>query len=154
MSTEQIGTGRVSTGTGAERADVRATPPSAKSTADLVREVTELVPRLVQEEMALAKAELTEKGKHAGVGAGLFGSGGLFAFFAVALLITAAVLGLAEVVPAWASALIIAAVLLVIAGILALLGRSQVKKAVPPVPTKAVDSTKQDVQAVKESARR
>jgi hypothetical protein len=137
-----------------ESVTTHTNPATTKPTADLVREVTELVPRLVREEMALAKAELTEKGKHAGVGAGLFGSGGLFAFFAVALLITAAVLGLAEVVPAWASALIIAAVLLVIAGILALLGRSQVKKAVPPVPTKAVDSTKQDVQAVKESARR
>jgi uncharacterized membrane protein YqjE len=112
------------------------------------------VPRLVQEELALAKAELTEKGKHAGVGAGLFGGGGLFAFFGLALLITAAVLGLAEAVPAWAAALIIAAVLLVLAAILALVGRSQVKQAAPPVPTEALDSTKRDVQAVKESARR
>jgi uncharacterized membrane protein YqjE len=130
------------------------TTPAAKSTADLIRDVTELVPRLVQEELALAKAELTEKGKHAGVGAGLFGGGGLFAFFGLAVLIAAAVLGLAEAVPAWASALIVGAILLVLAGILALVGRSQVKQAVPPMPTKAVDSTKQDVQAVKESARR
>jgi uncharacterized membrane protein YqjE len=135
--------------------DVSArTTPAAKSTADLVRDVTELVPRLVQEEFALAKAELTEKGKHAGVGAGLFGGGGLFAFFGLAVLIAAAVLGLAEAVPAWASALIVAAVLLVIAGVLALVGRSQVRQAVPPVPAMAVDSTKHDVQAVKESARR
>jgi len=112
------------------------------------------VPRLVQEELALAKAELTQKVKHAGFGAGLFGGGGLFAFFSLALLITAAVLGLAEAVPAWASALIVAAVLLVVAGILAVLGRSQIKQAVPPVPTEAVDSAKQDVQAVKESAQR
>jgi uncharacterized membrane protein YqjE len=137
-----------------EGVNTRTTPATTKSTADLVREVTELVPRLVQEEFALAKAELSEKGKHAGVGAGLFGGGGLFAFFGVALLITAAVLGLAEAIPAWASALIVAAVLLVLAAILALIGRNQVKQAVPPVPTKAVDSTKQDVQAVKESARR
>jgi uncharacterized membrane protein YqjE len=137
-----------------EGVNTRTTPATTKSTADLVREVTELVPRLVQEEFALAKAELSEKGKHAGVGAGLFGGGGLFAFFGVALLITAAVLGLAEAIPAWASALIVAAVLLVLAAVLALIGRNQVKQAVPPVPTKAVDSTKQDVQAVKESARR
>jgi uncharacterized membrane protein YqjE len=130
------------------------TTPAAKSTADLVRDVTELVPRLVQEEFALAKAELTEKGKHAGVGAGLFGGGGLFAFFGLAVLIAAAVLGLAEAVPAWVSALIVAVVLFVVAAILALIGRSQVKQAVPPVPTEAVDSTKRDVQAVKESARR
>lgn len=130
------------------------TPAAAKSTADLVRDVSELVPRLVREELALAKAELSDKGKHAGIGAGLFGGGGLFAFFGIAALITAAVLGLAEAVPAWLSALIVAVVLLVLAGILALVGKSQVKRAVPPVPTKAVDSTKHDVQAVKESARR
>lgn len=135
--------------------DVKArTEPATKSTADLVRDVTELVPRLVQEELALAKAELAEKGKHAGVGVGLFGGGGLFAFFGIAVLIAAAVLGLAEALPAWASALIVAAILLLLAGILALVGRSQVKQAVPPLPSEAVDSTKQDVQAVKESARR
>jgi uncharacterized membrane protein YqjE len=141
-----------------ESTHTRATPSTSKSTskstADLVREVTELVPRLVQEELALAKVELTEKGKHAGVGAGLFGGGGLFAFFGLALLLTAAVLGLAEAMPAWAAALIVAAVVLVVAAILVLVGRSQVKRATPPVPTAALDSTKQDVQAVKESARR
>jgi hypothetical protein len=130
------------------------TPAAAKSTAELVRDVTELVPRLVREELNLAKAELSAKGKHAGVGAGLFGGGGLFAFFGLAVLIAAAVLGLAEAVPAWASALIVAAVLLLVAGVLTLVGRSQVRQAVPPLPEQAVDSTKHDVQAVKESARR
>jgi hypothetical protein len=135
---------------------VRPADPSrvGKSTADLVRDVSELVPRLVREELNLAKAEISEKGKHAGAGVGLFGGGGLFAFFGVAVLIAAAVLGLAEAVPAWLSALIVAVVLLALAGIMAMIGRSQVRKAIPPVPQKAVDSTKQDVQAVKESARR
>ncbi len=128
--------------------------PETRSTAELVRDMSELVPRLVREELNLAKAELTEKGKHAGIGAGLFGGGGLFAFFGVAVLIAAAVLGLAEAVPAWASALIVAAVLLILAAVLALVGRSQVKQAVPPLPAQAVDSAKLDVQAVKESAHR
>jgi Putative Actinobacterial Holin-X, holin superfamily III len=134
-------------------ATTRLEPP-AKSTAELIRDVSELVPRLVREEVALAKAELVNKGKHAGVGAGLFGGGGLFAFFGIAVLIAAAVLGLAEVVPAWASALIVGVVLLILAGILVLAGRSQVRQAVPPVPEQAVDSTRHDVQAVKESVRR
>jgi VIT1/CCC1 family predicted Fe2+/Mn2+ transporter len=128
--------------------------PENRSTAELVRDMSELVPRLVREELNLAKAELTEKGKHAGIGAGLFGGGGLFAFFGVAVLIAAAVLGLAEAVPAWASALIVAVVLLALAAVLALVGRSQVKQAVPPLPAQAVDSAKLDVQAVKESAHR
>jgi tetrahydromethanopterin S-methyltransferase subunit C len=125
-----------------------------RSTADLVKHMAELVPRLVREELALAKAEVTEKGKHAGTGAGLLGGGGMMAFFGVAVLIAAAVLGLAEALPAWAAALIVAAVLLLIAGILAVLGRSQLKRGMPPMPKQAVDSTKQDVQTVKESARR
>jgi membrane protein len=130
------------------------TEPEEKSTAELVRDVSELVPRLVREELTLAKTELADKGKHAGVGIGLFGAGGIFAFFGVGVLIAAAVLGLAEAIPAWASALIVGAVLLIIAGVLALVGRSQARQAVPPLPEQAVDSTRQDVQAVKESARR
>jgi hypothetical protein len=137
----------------AQEVNIRGAAAS-RSTADLVRDVSELVPRLVREELNLAKAELSDKGRHAGAGAGLFAGGGLFAFFGIAVLITAAVLGLAEAVPAWASALIVGAALLVLAAVSALVGRSQVKRAVPPIPTEAVDSTKQDVQAVKESARR
>jgi hypothetical protein len=72
----------------------------------------------------------------------------------VGALVAAAVLGLAEAIPAWASALIVGAVLLLVAGGLALAGKSQVKKAVPPVPEEAVASTKDDVRAVKESAHR
>ena len=137
------------------RLDDRTRPSTgSKSTAQLIHDVSELVPRLVREELALAKAELAEKGKHAGLGAGLFGGGGLVAFLGLATLIAAAVLGLAEAVPAWAAALIVGAVLLVLAAVLAQVGRSQVRQAVPPLPTQAVDSTKHDVQVVKESVRR
>ena len=83
-----------------------------RPTAALVHDVTELVPRLVRQELDLAKAELTEKGKRAGAGAGLLGGSGVVAWFGVAVLVAAAVLGLAEVMPAWAAALIVAAVLL------------------------------------------
>jgi membrane protein len=125
-----------------------------RPTGALVHDVTELVPRLVRQELDLAKAELTEKGKRAGAGAGLLGGSGVVAWFGVAVLVAAAVLGLAEVMPAWAAALIVAAVLLAVAGVMALMGRSQVQKAVPPVPQEAVASTKDDVRAVKESAHR
>jgi uncharacterized membrane protein YqjE len=128
--------------------------PHERSTADLIRQVTELVPKLVRQEVALAKAELTEKGKRAGMGAGLLGGGGLLAFFGGALLVTTAVLGLAEAMPAWAAALIVAVVLLVVAGVLALLARAQVRRAVPPVPEEAMRSTREDVRTVTESARR
>ena len=131
------------------RHDLRDRP-----TGELVKDVTELVPRLVRQEFDLAKAELSEKGKRAGAGAGLLGGSGVVGWFGVATLVAAAVLGLAEAMPAWAAALIVAAVLLVVAGVMALLGRSQVRRAVPPMPTEAVASTKEDVRAVKESAHR
>jgi hypothetical protein len=128
--------------------------PRDRSTSELIHQVTELVPQLVREELALAKTELAEKGKRAGIGAGLFGGGGLVAFFGLAVLIAAAVLGLAEALPGWAAALIVAVVLLGIAGVLAAVARSQLRRAVPPVPEQAIASTREDVRTVTESARR
>ena len=52
---------------------------SEPSTAELVQRATEQVSRLVRDELALARAELTQKGKHAGIGIGLFGGGGVLA---------------------------------------------------------------------------
>jgi MFS family permease len=122
--------------------------------ADLVRQVSELVPRLVREELALAKAELREKGKAAGTGAGLFGGGGLVAFYAIGALVTAAILGLAQAVPGWAAALIVAAVLLAVAAVMALVAKKQVSEAAPPTPEQAISSVKEDLSTVKESVRR
>ncbi|GLY29986.1 hypothetical protein Kisp02_33510 [Kineosporia sp. NBRC 101731] len=130
------------------------TPAQDKSAPELVQDITRLVPQLARQEIELAKAELTEKAKHAGIGAGAFGGAGLVALFGTGVLIAAAVLGLAEAMPAWAAALIVAAVLLVVAGVMALIGRRQFQQATPPVPTQAVDSTKHDVEAVKESTHR
>ena len=129
-----------------------STDPKEQSSADLIKHVSELVPRLVREELALGRLELTEKGKRAGAGAGLFGAAGLVGWFGVAVLIATAVLGLAEVVAAWLAALIVALVLLIVAGVLALLGRSQLQKAVPPKPEATIASVQEDVRVVKESA--
>jgi membrane protein implicated in regulation of membrane protease activity len=106
------------------------------------------VTKLVHDELALARAELTEKGKHAGLGAGLFGGGGVLALYGVGALVAAAVLLLDLVMPAWLAALVMSLVLLAIAGILALVGRKQVKQAVPPMPTAAAESMRADVDAV------
>jgi uncharacterized membrane protein YqjE len=131
------------------RADTRD-----RSTAELVRQVSDLVPRLVRQEMELAKIELAEKGKRAGAGAGLIGGGGLVALYGGGALVAAGVLGLAHVVAAWLAALIVAVALFAVAGVAALVARSQVRRAMPPVPEEAVASTKEDVRTVKESARR
>ncbi|MFF3856196.1 phage holin family protein [Micromonospora sp. NPDC002575] len=118
------------------------------STAELVQRATEQVSRLVRDELALARAELTQKGKHAGVGIGLFGGGGALALYGLGALIAAAILLLALVVPAWSAALIVAVALFLLAGILALVGKKQVGQAVPPVPAAAVRSVRADVDTV------
>ncbi|MEU5944961.1 phage holin family protein [Micromonospora sp. NPDC047465] len=121
---------------------------SEPSTAELVQRATEQVSRLVRDELALARAELTQKGKHAGIGIGLFGGGGALALYGLGALVATAILLLDLVLPAWAAALIVAVVLFVVAGILALVGKKQVSQAVPPVPAATVRSVRADVDTV------
>ena len=119
------------------------------STAELISQLSEQVTTLVRDELALARVEMTEKGKRAGKGAGLLGGGGVLALYGLgALFFTIGAL-LALVMPAWLAALIVTVVLFAAAGVAALLGKKQVQQAVPPAPTAAVDSTKRDVQTVK-----
>jgi uncharacterized membrane protein YqjE len=127
---------------------------AGRSTAELVQRLSEQVSQLVRQEMQLAKLELAEKGKRTGIGAGLFGGSGLFAVYGIAVLVAAAVLGLATVWPAWLAALVVGLLLLLLAGLLALVGRGQFKKAMPPVPTDAVASVKADVDEITTRARR
>jgi uncharacterized membrane protein YqjE len=128
-------------------------PLNERSTAELVKLASEQISQLVRNELRLAQAELTRKGKHAGIGAGLFGGAGLVALYGVAALLATAVLALALVMPAWLASLIVAVVLLVVAGILAIIGRRQVKQATPPVPRRTVDSVKQDIDTVTEAVK-
>lgn len=130
-----------------------ARPVTEQSTSELVQRASEQISRLVKDELALAKAELTEKGKHAGIGVGLFGGGGVLALYGIGVLIITCVLLLDLVLPAWAAALIVTVVLFVVAGVLALLGKRQVSQAVPPTPQAATESVKADVDAVKHAAR-
>ncbi len=139
---------------GATRATAPPPAPEDASTGQLIGQLTEQISRLVRDEARLAQAEVTQKAKRLGVGAGLFGGAGLFAFFGLAVLIATAVLALALVLPAWLAALIVAVVLLAVAGALALVGKKDVDKGTPPVPTEAIASTKADIATVKESARR
>jgi uncharacterized membrane protein YqjE len=138
---------------GATRAP--APPPASEpSTGQLVSDLTTQISQLVRDEARLAQVEVTQKAKRLGIGAGFFGGAGLFAFFGLAALITTAILLLDLVLPAWLAALIVTVVLFAVAGVLALVGKKDVQKGSPPVPTEAIASTKTDIQTVKESARR
>ena len=127
---------------------------SDAGTGDLVRQAADQISRLVRDELALARAEMVEKGKRVGTGAGLLGGGGVVALYGVAALLAAAVLGLAEAMPAWLAALIVAAALFAVAGVLAVVGRRQVAQGVPPVPREAAASVRADVEEVRERAQR
>lgn len=122
------------------------------SAAELVKQLTEQTSRLVHHEVELAKAELSEKGKRAGIGAGMFGGAGVFGLYALGALIAAIIAVLATAVATWLAALIVAVVLGAIAGVLALTGKKKVQEAVPPVPEDTVESVKEDVQWTKARA--
>jgi hypothetical protein len=126
-----------------------ARPVTEQSTAELVQRASEQLSRLVRDEITLAKAELAEKGKHAGIGIGLFGGGGVLAMYGVGAGVATLILVLNIWLWAWLSALIVTVALFLFAGILALIGKNQVSKAVPPEPKEAVAGIKADVDEVK-----
>jgi uncharacterized membrane protein YqjE len=120
-----------------------------QSTAELVQQASEQISRLVRDEIALAKAELAEKGKHAGIGIGLFGGGGVLALYGVGALVATLIIVFDLFLDLWLAALIVTVLLFAVAGVLALLGKKQVSKAVPPEPSAAIQSVKADVDEVK-----
>jgi hypothetical protein len=117
-----------------------------QSVGELVKQLADQTSTLVRQEMELAKAELRQKGKLAGMGAGAFGGAGLLGLFALGALTAAAILGLATAVDGWLAALIVAAVYGAVAGALALVGRTKVQEASPPIPEQTTESVKEDVE--------
>ena len=124
-----------------------------QSLAELTRQLSEQTTTLARMEVELAKAELQQKGRQIGIGAGAFGGAGLFGLYALGALTATLVLALAEAVDTWLAALIVTVLYAAIAGVLALVGRNRVKEGTPPVPERAVESTKEDVEAAKRSAK-
>jgi hypothetical protein len=115
----------------------------------LFSRLTEQTSKLVRAEIALAKNEMTAKLSKLGMAIGLFAAAGILALYGLGVLIDAAVLGLAEALPAWLAALIVAVVLFLVVGILALIGKKRLDAGTPPKPEAAAASVKKDVDAVK-----
>jgi len=122
--------------------------------SELVQQLSNQTATLVRKEIRLAQLELQEKGKRAGMGAGMFGGSGIVALYGLGALIAAAILGLATAVAGWLAALIVAVVLFAVAGVLALTGKKQVEEATPPTPEAAIESAQRDVEELKERAGR
>jgi uncharacterized membrane protein YqjE len=122
------------------------------SLGTLVKQLSEQSTRLIRDELRLAQAEMTEKAKHAGAGAGLAAAGGVIALFGVGTLLATIILLLSLVIPAWLAALIVTVVLLAVAGVLALIGRRQLKQATPVAPERSVTNVKSDIAEIKDHA--
>lgn len=119
----------------------------------VVHRLSEQIPELVRSEIRLAQAELTEKGKRAGIGVGLFSAAGLFALYGLAALLATVVVLLDLALPLWAASLIVTAGLFAVAGVAALTGKKQVGQATPPAPERAIAGVKDDVATLKEGSK-
>jgi uncharacterized membrane protein YqjE len=122
------------------------------SVAELLTRLSEQSTRLIRDELELAKVEITDKVRHAGVGAGMFGAAGVLAWFGLGALIATAILALSLALPAWLAALVVTVLVFAAAGVAALAGRRQVQEAAPPVPRETIDSVERDVAEVKEAS--
>jgi hypothetical protein len=123
-------------------------PLEDQSTPDLVRLASTQIAELVRDELSLARTEMVTKARHAGTGAGLFGAAGVLAGYGAGALLVCVGLALAEVVAGWLAALIVAVVVLALAGLLAVRGRASLRRAMPPVPVQAARGLRADVAEV------
>jgi hypothetical protein len=121
---------------------------------ELVERASQQLTELVRGELRLAQAEMKEKGKRYGKGGGLFGGAGVVGFLMLQALVATAIAAVAVLLPVWAAALIVTAVLGVIAAVMALSGKKQVGQAAPPAPEQTIENVKADVAEIKRSAHR
>ena len=120
-----------------------------QSMGELFKHLSDDLSTLVRQELRLAQAEMTQKGKQAGVGAGMFGGAGLMGVMALGTLSACLIAALSEALHVWLAALIVTVVYAAVAGILALQGKDRIQKATPPVPEQTVETVKEDVQWAK-----
>jgi uncharacterized membrane protein YqjE len=124
-----------------------------RSVGELLRQLSQETTTLVKQEIELAKAEMSEKGKQAGAGVGMFGGAGVSGLLALIFLSLAVVAAIDSATRAWLAALIVGALWAAAAAVLAVQGRTRVKQATPAAPEQAIESTKEDVQWAKSQAR-
>jgi Putative Actinobacterial Holin-X, holin superfamily III len=124
--------------------DLRQLPMS-----ELVKQLAEETSTLVRQEIELARAEVTQKGKRAGLGLGELGGAGIVALYALGALTACLIAGLALFIPVWLAALIVTVVYGVIAGVLAMIGRRQLQQSNPTNLERTERTIKEDVEWAK-----
>ena len=119
---------------------------------ELMKQLAQETSTLVRQELDLAKAEMAQKGKRAGLGIGLVGAAGVAALLALGALTAFLILALDGFMPNWLAALIVALAYGVIAAGLYFAGRGKVQEAGSPVPEQTVETLKEDVEWAKTQA--
>ena len=116
---------------------------------ELLKQLSQETTTLVRQELDLAKAEMAEKGKQAGMGAGMLGGAGLAGLLALIALTLCLIFALDTAMRGWLAALVVAGLWALIAGVLALTGKNKVQEATPPVPEQTIETAKEDVEWAK-----
>jgi methylase of polypeptide subunit release factors len=124
-----------------------------RSLPELLKQLSQETTQLVHQELELAKAELQQKGKQAGAGAGMFGGAGALGLAALGALTACFILALDLIMPAWLAALLVAVVYGIVAFVLVKQGQAKLKQATPPVPEQTIETVKEDVEWAKTQMR-
>ena len=134
--------------TGGHDAAVRAPDPRERSIGELVKELTSQTSTLVRQEIELAQAEVTQKGKLAGRGAGLLAGAAVAGLLALGALTAVLIALLDKAMDTWIAALIVMALWAIVAFVLAKAGQKALQSATPPAP-QTVETVKEDIQWAK-----
>jgi len=124
-----------------------------RSLGELFGKLSNETSTLIRQEMELARAELTEKGREAGKGAGLFGGAATVGLLGAGAITAGIILLLDLAIAAWLAAILVGLVYVGIAAFLGLKGRDSIQAATPPVPEQTVETVKEDVEWAKTRAR-
>ena len=124
-----------------------------RSIGELFAKLSDETSTLIRQEMELARAELTEKGKEAGKGAGLFGGAATVALLGAGAITAGIILLLDLAIAVWLAAIVVGLIYVGIAAFLGLQGRNRIQAATPPVPEQTVETVKEDVEWAKTRAR-
>jgi uncharacterized membrane protein YqjE len=122
--------------------------PRERGLAELVKELAGQTSTLVRQEIRLAQAEVTQKGKLAGKGAGMLGGAAVAALLGLGALTALLIIALDGALPLWLAALIVTVLWLAAAAVLAIVGKQSLQSATPPAP-QTVETVKEDIQWAK-----
>jgi hypothetical protein len=125
-----------------------------ESAGDLLRSLLADIRLMLRRETELARLEVKDKGSRLGVAGGILAGAAVVALLALATLIAAAVLGLATQLPAWAAALVVGTVLVLVAIILYLVGRARLSSVGSLAPTAAIETAREDVAWIRRETER